>query len=124
MPEEETRTAVAAALTAAGARFAYLHGSRGGGSPRPDSDYDVAAYFAEPVPQGFEILLPPCVDLLVLNHAPLELRGRVATDGMLLFEVDPVERVRWEATTRKIYADELPRIQRAHAEFASGRRRG
>ena len=43
-------------------------------------------------------------------------------------------RVRWEATTRKIYFDKLPRITRAHREFAAqchpqtrvarGRRRG
>jgi hypothetical protein len=35
--------AVAAALRAAGARFALVHGSRAGGSPRPDSDLDVGA---------------------------------------------------------------------------------
>ena len=37
----------------------------------------------------------------------------------LLFEDDPVARVRWEATTRKIYFDELPRLTRAHREFAA-----
>jgi uncharacterized protein len=37
----------------------------------------------------------------------------------LLFDDDPVGRVRWEATTRKIYFDELPRITRAHREFAA-----
>ncbi len=57
--------------------------------------------------------MPPGVDLLVLDHAPLELAGRVAARGRLLFDDDPVSRVRWEATTRKIYFDELPRITRA-----------
>ena len=52
--------------------------------------------------------MPPGVDLLVLDHAPLELAGRVAARGRLLFDDDPVSRVRWEATTRKIYFDELP----------------
>jgi len=28
-------------------------------------------------------------------------------------------RVHWEAMTRKIYFDELPRITRAHREFAA-----
>ena len=31
----------------------------------------------------------------------------------------PSAGVRWEATTRKIYFDELPRIARAHREFAA-----
>ena len=57
--------------------------------------------------------MPPGVDLLVLDHAPLELAGRVAAHGRLLFDDDPVSRVRWEATTRNIYFDELPRITRA-----------
>jgi hypothetical protein len=30
-----------------------------------------------------------------------------------------VARVRWEATTRRIYFDELPRITRSHREFAA-----
>jgi hypothetical protein len=59
------------------------------------------------------------VDLLVLDHAPLELAGRVAVGGKLPFADDPVGRVRWGATTRKIYFDELPRITRAHREFAA-----
>ena len=109
----------AAVLRRAGARFAYLHGSRAFGQYRPDSDVDIAAYFGGQPPNAFDILLPPGVDLLVLDHAPLELAGRVAARGRLLFDDDPVSRVRWEATTRKIYFDELPRITRAHREFAA-----
>ena len=108
-----------AVLRQAGAVFAYLHGSRATGYHRPDSDIDVAAYFGDQPPNSFEVLLPPHVDLLVLDDAPLELAGRVAAGGRLLFDDDPVARVRWEATTRKIYFDELPRINRAHREFAA-----
>jgi len=53
------------------------------------------------------------VDLLVLDGAPLELAGRVATQGRLLFDDDPSARVEWEATTRKIWFDERPRTERA-----------
>lgn len=66
----------------------------------------------------------PGVDLLVLDTAPLELAGRVAVEGVLLFDDDPPARVRWVASTRKIYFDELPRIRRAHREFAENQRRG
>jgi uncharacterized protein len=113
-------TEALAVLRDTGARFAYLYGSRAGGEHRPDSDIDIAAYFGggQP-PQAFDILMPPGVDLLILDHAPLELAGRVAVGGKLLFDGDPVSRVRWEATTRKIYFDELPRITRAHREFAA-----
>src|SRR5260370_30106334 len=121
---DDTRAAAATAesvavLRQAGARFAYLFGSRAAGWDRPESDIDIAAYFGDQAPNSFEILLPPGVDLLVLDHAPLELAGRVAVGGKLLFEDDPVARVRWEATTRKIYFDELPRITRSHREFAA-----
>ena len=115
----EVMAEAAAVLRKAGARFAYLHGSRAFGQYRPDSDVDIAAYFGGQPPNAFDILMPPGVDLLVLDHAPLELAGRVAARGRLLFDDDPVSRVRWEATTRKIYFDELPRITRAHREFAA-----
>ncbi|MCD2196137.1 hypothetical protein LQ327_22450 [Actinomycetospora endophytica] len=64
------------------------------------------------------------MDLLVLDDAPLELAGRVAIRGELLFDDDPVARVRWVATTRKIYLDELPRIERSRREFLEAVRRG
>jgi predicted nucleotidyltransferase len=126
MSDVAMRTAEAVeALRRHGAAFAYLHGSRANNSARPSSDVDIAAYFGgQHPPQAFEVLLPAGVDLLVLDNAPLELAGRVALHGTLLFEEDPSTRVAWEATTRKIYLDELPRITRAHKEFAEAVRRG
>jgi hypothetical protein len=43
----------------------------------------------------------------------------VAASGRLLFADDRGARVRWEAMTRKIYFDELPRISGSHREFAA-----
>lgn len=106
------------ALRHRGAVFAYLYGSRAAGTSRPDSDVDIAAYFEEPAPEAFDVVLPSGVDLLVLNRAPLELAGRVAMSGKLLFERDSSARVVWEATTRKIYLDELPRLETARRDFA------
>jgi predicted nucleotidyltransferase len=108
-----------AVLRQAGARFAYLHGSRAAGHHHAGSDIDIAAYFGDQPPNSFDVLLPPGVDLLILDGAPLELAGRVAIGGRLLFDDDSAARVRWEAMTRKIYSDELPRITRAHREFAA-----
>jgi uncharacterized protein len=48
----------------------------------------------------------------------------VALEGVLLYDDDPPARVHWVAMTRKIYADEEPRIRRSHAEFQESLRRG
>jgi predicted nucleotidyltransferase len=116
---------VVAVLRQAGAAFAYLHGSVVSGPQRPDSDVDVAAWFGADVdPIGVATGLPQGVELLVLDSAALELAGRVALHGRLLFDDDPPARVAWEATTRKIYLDERPRIDRARADFARAWTRG
>ncbi len=110
-------------LRASGAKFAYLFGSRADGSPGERSDLDVAAFFGEPVDEiAIAARLPGGVDLLVIDGAPLELAGRVAMYGRLLFDDDPPARVRWEATTRRIWLDERPRIERTRAIFLAGAR--
>jgi len=122
--EDALRDDVRTALRRAGASFGFLHGSRAEGTHRSGSDVDVAAWWVKHAPPKFEVELPAGVDLLVLNGAPLELAGRVAASGMLLFDDDPPARVRWVAMTRKIYFDEQPRMLRAHRKFAESRRRG
>ncbi|MDL5159032.1 nucleotidyltransferase domain-containing protein [Actinomycetospora termitidis] len=121
---DELGERVIATLRDAGARFGFLHGSRALGTHRVDSDVDVAAWWGESAPASFEVALPPSVDLLVLDTAPLELRGRVAHRGLLLFDDDPPARVEWVATTRKIWFDERPRFERAHREFLESVLRG
>ena len=125
VPVLDARAAEAvAALRGAGARFAFVHGSVAAGSSRADSDFDVAAWWSSDPPAAFEVLLPSGVDLVVLNGAPLELAGRIALHGRPLFDDDSPSRIHWTATTRKIYADELPRLQRSHREFAEAVRHG
>ncbi len=111
-------------LRAAGARFGYLHGSRVTGRHRAHSDVDIAAFFGRRDLLASDVLLEPGVDLLVLDTAPLELAGRVAAGGILLFEERKPERVAWEAMTRRIYFDERPRFERAHREFLASVRHG
>lgn len=109
-------------LRASAARFAYVFGSRAeGGVVDARADLDVAAWFGRPVDATDPSVvagLPGAVDLLVLDDAPLELAGHVATRGLLIFDDDPPARVRWEAITRKIYLDEAPRRRQARQDFA------
>lgn len=121
--DERLADAVRAALRAAGARFAFWHGSRVSGRARVGSDFDVAAWWPDGHPDSWDVPLPSGVDLLVLNGAPLELAGRVALTGRLLFDDDPPARVAWQATVRKLYLDEEDR-QRAHDRLFYEARRG
>ncbi len=124
-PESRRIEELVTALREAGARFAYLFGSRADGTARGDSDIDLAAWFGR---KGVDPLSVRCVDfdnvdLIVLDSCPLDLAGRVAFRGKLLFDDDPSKRVEWEATTRKVYADEKPRMEQAWRDFREGARR-
>src|SRR5437588_2992345 len=102
-----------------GALFAYLFGSRVDGTARDDSDWDVGAFFGRDDVVAWKLAgpLPDAVDLIVLDNAPLHIAGRVAMYGRLLFEDDAPARVKWEATTRKIWLDERPRVEQANRDF-------
>lgn len=116
---------VVAALRAAGARFALIFGSHARGEARVDSDLDVAAWWPSVAPQPWEVDLPAGVDLVVLQATlPLELAGRIALEGEVLFDDDPPARVEWVARTRKIWLDERPRFEASHREFLEAAARG
>jgi uncharacterized protein len=115
---------VATALRAAGARFALIFGSRARGDHRPTSDLDVAAWWPAQPPHAWDISLPDGVDLVTLPIESIELAGRIALEGTLLFDDDPAARVEWVATTRKIWLDERPRWEAAHREFLEAAARG
>ena len=115
---EVDEVAVAAALRAAGARFAFVHGSRADGvRVRPDSDLDVGAWWGDSPPPPWAVAIPWYVDLVVLDGAPLWLAGRIAQHGRLLFDDDPAARVRWQADTRLVYLDELPALEARYRAF-------
>jgi uncharacterized protein len=114
---------VADLLRRAGVPFAFVHGSRAAGTHRAGSDLDVAVSLGASVDElELRSQLPDDVDLLVLESAPLELAGRVAMHGRLLLDQDPAARVEWQATTRKIYADERYRVEQARRDFADAHR--
>ncbi len=116
---------VVAALRGAGARFAYVHGSRAEGRATAGSDLDVAAWWGSPEPPpSWDVGVPDGTDLTVLDAAPFELAGRVAMWGRLLFDDDPPARVRWEASTRKVWLDERPRRAATVQAYLAARARG
>lgn len=102
------RDELVAALRAAGASFALLHGSRLHGSPRGDSDVDVGAWLPRGV-HSWDVVVPDRVDLVSLRELPLAIAGRIAAEGVLLFDDDPPARVRWQADTRQRFFDEAHR---------------
>lgn len=115
--------ALVATLRARGARFAFLHGSRVDGNARADSDLDVGAWWGAEVDEALEaVSVPAGVDLLVLDTAPLDIAGRVALHGQLLFDDDPPARVAWQAETRKRYLDEAWRREAIRRDFVAAHR--
>lgn len=129
VPEGVDIDGLIAALRAAGARFAFVFGSRAhsdgpGGAERPESDLDIGAWWGSNPPDPWSLSLPPMVDVVVLDSAPPFLAGRVALWGVLLFDDDPPARVHWQADTRKRYLDEQPRREQADADFAASVRDG
>jgi predicted nucleotidyltransferase len=100
---------LSAVFAAHGVAVAYLFGSRAEGTAGPASDHDVAVLFADPAP-AFDAtvrlaadlsgILHTDVDVVDLDRATLELRGRVAERGRLLHSTDEPRRVRFEVDAR------------------------
>ncbi len=112
-------------LRAGGARFALVFGSEARGDAHDASDLDVAAWWPAEPPEPWEIDVPAGVDLVVLRPSmPLELAGRIAQEGVVLFDDDPPARVEWVATSRKIWLDERYRFERSNREFLEAAARG
>jgi predicted nucleotidyltransferase len=100
--------------------FVYLHGSLARGQVTPLSDVDLALVTEQILPPlnrldlelDIETALSeigiPRADVRVINQAPLSVRGRVVTEGRLLYCRDEKSRVDFEAGTRSRYFDLLP----------------
>lgn len=97
----------------------YLFGSAARGEARPDSDVDVGVLYAvEPPPtlasphfalEGeLERALGRPVQVIVLNRAPADLVHRVLRDGLLVLDLDPAARIRFEVQRRNEYFDLAP----------------
>lgn len=107
-------------LSGAGVRFAYLFGSRATGRAQDGSDADVAVMPSRPLGllerERLALRLArafgaPDVDLVSLDTANLELRGRVVQDGRPIYTVDEPARVAFEVRTRSEYFDFVPALR-------------
>ena len=105
------------ALAQAGVRFAYLFGSRASGESRVESDADVAIMGdrrldllerSRLAARLADALGVPDVDLVALDEARLDLRGRVVQEGRLIYSRDEPARVDFVVRTLSEYFDYLP----------------
>lgn len=110
--------------------FAYLFGSHVTGRTSERSDIDVAVHLDAPPDPDADLLalgftladrlergaeVGP-VEVVVLDAAPLALRGRVQEQHRLIWCNDDVMRVRYESLTARRYHDFKIHEQRAAAE--------
>lgn len=107
-------------LHRAGVVIAYLFGSRARSEAGRGSDVDVAVLCdrdldlrerARLANALAELLGAPRADLVVLDEAPLELRGRVVQEGGLLHSTDEPRRVAFETRTRSEWFDFEPTLR-------------
>ena len=94
-----------------GVAAVYLFGSVAADADRADSDIDIAILYHAAPPSTIdagpldlegtlEQRLGRHVDLIVLNHAPVDLRARVLRQGRLILDADRSVRIRFEVQTR------------------------
>ena len=101
-------------------QLAYLYGSSVTGQTTPSSDVDVAlvvGIMLQPFARlrwilRVQLALADCcgidADVRVIDDAPLVFRGRVVSDGVLVFARAENVRVAFETATRMRYFDYLP----------------
>jgi len=95
--------------------FAYLFGGLARRGPTATSDIDIAVYLtpkADPTKTRLEIIgsltdifRTDEVDLVVLNTAPLSLRGRIQRHRLTIADRNPFLRHRYESLTMREFFD-------------------
>ncbi len=104
---------------------AYAYGSRTSGRALPLSDLDLAFVLVPDASRDDPLLAERLaariasalstsveIDAHVAEDLPLPIQGRIVTTGVLLFERDPARRVEFETSTRRLYFDFLPLLER------------
>lgn len=100
--------------------IAYLFGSRARGDSSEDSDADFAIMLLKEFSDPYDLfrliqdlaeameIEDRRIDLIILNDAHLELRYRVLSEGIIVFERDAEKRIDFEIKTLKGYLDFKP----------------
>lgn len=104
-----------------GVVLAYLFGSQAEGTAGPLSDVDIAVLLGPEVPAGrwsdvqldligdlTSLFHRDDVDVVILNRASPLLAHRVATQGQVIYEPDPLARTRFEVEALRRYVDTAP----------------
>ncbi len=121
--EARLREFFAANAEREGIAAAYLFGSVARGTAGPKSDVDVGILYIKDPPLtldglGLELegelekLFRVPVQVVVLNHASVDLLIRVLRDGKLLVDRDRSTRIRFEVKTRFEFWDLEPYLRR------------
>ncbi len=131
---ERLRAAAAVVLPEEPVLVAYLFGSRARGTARAGSDVDVAVRLADADDRlGVQLRLTrllahrsgvPDLDLVVLDGAPLPLRGRVVQEGRVLYSADEPARIEYESRTAREFFDFSPFIAPLDRELLAQHARG
>ena len=99
---------------------AYLFGSRAEGVARSNSDHDIAVLFTSEEPAfdaterlraALEAVVATPVDVVDLDRAGLELRGRIAERGRLLWSADEPRRVGFVVDARLRWIEFRPVLE-------------
>ncbi|MBM4338161.1 MAG: nucleotidyltransferase domain-containing protein [Deltaproteobacteria bacterium] len=93
--------------------FAYLFGSLAKKQKKPLSDVDLGIYVKNIKKLDYlsfydkisKILCTDEIDLVVLNHAPISLTGRILQKRKILIDKDPFLRHRYESQTLREFFD-------------------
>ncbi|HKH46167.1 MAG TPA: nucleotidyltransferase domain-containing protein [Thermoanaerobaculia bacterium] len=116
-----------------GIAAAWLFGSVARGTARPDSDVDVGILYHEDPPRTLagigkvfnleeeltEVTGLP-IQIVALNHAPVDLAIRVLRDGKLLLGQDSLRRVDFEVRARNEFWDLEPYLRLYRGQTATG----
>jgi predicted nucleotidyltransferase len=113
-----------------GISLVYLFGSRLSGNIGPMSDYDFAVLVenyavservtAELSHAAAVIFKTDRIDVVPLNHAPVELAYAVIAQGECIFQEDNATRVEFEAKVLSMYGDYLPVLRAQREDILRG----
>ncbi len=108
----------------------YLFGSQVDGQVGAMSDYDLAI-LTDPIEDNATIqarfqhaivqtIGPNKVDVVLLNHAPIDLAYHIISEGKLLYKRDLLTQVEFEAQVLSQYGDYLPVLRLQYAQILQG----